>query len=92
MKAYYLVCYDIADERRLQKIYQFMKAYGMHIQYSVFLCKLGWQDLQMMKDALNTLVDIQEDDIRIYPIPRSMPVTVLGRGGCIPDGVDLYLS
>jgi CRISPR-associated protein Cas2 len=92
MKENYLVCYDIADEYRLQRVLRHMKARGLHVQYSVFLCKLGWNDLQIMKDSLGKLIEPREDDVRIYPLPASLQVTAMGRGGRIPEGVDLYLS
>ncbi|WP_353685943.1 CRISPR-associated endonuclease Cas2 [Thermodesulfovibrio sp. 3462-1] len=50
MKAAYLVCYDIADEKRLARIYRFMKGKGLHLQYSVFYCVLTPQQLKNLKD------------------------------------------
>ena len=49
MKSPYLVCYDIADEKRLTRIYRLMKGRGLHIQYSVFYCVLTWQELKKTK-------------------------------------------
>lgn len=92
MKEHYLVCYDITDDHRLQRVLRFMKARGLHVQYSVFLCELAWNDLQILKDELSRLIDIRKDDVRIYPLPGSLPVTAVGCGGRIPEGVNLYLS
>ena len=34
MRTSYLVCYDIADEKRLRKVFQTMRGYGDHLQFS----------------------------------------------------------
>ena len=40
MRTSYLVCYDICDDKRLRKVFQTMRGYGDHLQYSVFECQL----------------------------------------------------
>nr|WP_281755625.1 CRISPR-associated endonuclease Cas2 [Thermodesulfovibrio islandicus] len=35
MRLPYLVCYDISDEGRLNRVYRFMKGKGFHIQYFI---------------------------------------------------------
>jgi CRISPR-associated protein Cas2 len=39
MRMSYLVCYDIADEGRLRKVFKVV-GYGDHLQFSVFECQL----------------------------------------------------
>lgn len=36
MRNTYIVSYDIADPKRLRKVSKTMKAWGDHLQYSVF--------------------------------------------------------
>lgn len=45
MRFSYLVCDDISDEKRLRKVFQAMRGYGDHLQYSVFECQLTAVDL-----------------------------------------------
>lgn len=92
MKANYLVCYDIREERRLVKVYNHTKRWGLHIQYSVFHCRLTWQELIELKRGLKEIIDEKEDDIRIYPLPQEMKVLVMGCGDRIPEGVNIFLS
>ncbi len=92
MKAPYLVCYDISDDRRLTKVYRFLKTQGIHVQYSVFLCQLNWPELLDLKKHLSALIDPKEDDIRIYPLPGDLQVIVFGRGDRIPEGVTIFLE
>jgi len=93
MEATYLVCYDIADNRRLQRICNFMKGMGFHLQYSVFLCRLTWRELGALKVTIvgalkvtiEELIEPSEDDVRIYPLPSRSLVFALGRG---PEAVE----
>ncbi|HID06416.1 MAG TPA: CRISPR-associated endonuclease Cas2 [Armatimonadetes bacterium] len=79
------MCYDIADDRRLQRICNLMKGLGFHLQYSVFLCRLTWKELKVLKMAIEELIEPSEDDVRIYPLGTSSLVFALGRG---PEGAE----
>jgi len=92
MKADYLVCYDITAPGRLARVYRYMRQRGVHLQYSVFHCRLTWPELQRLKQGLAELIRADEDDVRIYPVPAAGPTHVLGRGDRVPGGVDLYLE
>lgn len=92
MKASYLVCYDIAGPRRLSRVYRFMKGRGIHLQYSVFYCRLTWSELLQLKEKLEIMINKKADDVRIYPLPSGYKVAVLGCGDRVPDGVDIYVE
>lgn len=92
MKANYLVCYDISDPVRLTRVLKYMKGRGVHLQYSVFFCSLTWPGLKQMKERLKDFINIEKDDIRIYPLPSGCKVKVLGLGARIPEGVDLLMD
>jgi CRISPR-associated protein Cas2 len=91
MQTKYLVCYDIADNARLARVYRFMKDHGAHLQLSVFLCSLTWPELGELKSALSELIDDAQDDVRIYPLPSGESFVTLGRGDRVPEGVWLQL-
>ena len=92
MTANYLVCYDISEPRRLARVYKLMKGKGLHIQYSVFHCSLTWSNLLEIKGKLNYLIDEEEDDIRIYPLPAEEKVIIMGCGDRVPDGVEIFME
>ena len=52
MRNVYLVCYDVADDKRLRKTYKKMCGFGDPVQYSVFRCELSPTEKQLMKEAL----------------------------------------
>ncbi len=92
MKANYLVCYDIAEPKRLARVYRFMKGQGIHLQYSVFHCSLTWQQLLQLEEKISWLIDEEEDDVRIYPLPSNGKMIVMGCGDRVPEGVELFIS
>ena len=91
MKANYIVCYDICDGGRLTKVYKHLKERGVHLQYSVFHCRLTWPELLELKTILKEEIDEKCDDIRIYPLPGNMDVVVMGCGDRVPEGVEIFL-
>ncbi|MCB1144582.1 MAG: CRISPR-associated endonuclease Cas2 [Leptospiraceae bacterium] len=73
MKAYYLLMYDIVNPKRLQKIHKICKGYGQQIQYSVFLCQLTREDLEILKGKLSKWVNTDDQIlfIRIKPVKKT---------------------
>lgn len=89
MKSPYLICYDIADELRLNRVYRFMRERGFHIQYSVFYCILTNHELREIQAGIQRIIHPRYDDVRIYPLPKDSLVAVLGVGDRIPEGVEV---
>jgi CRISPR-associated protein Cas2 len=63
MRTSYLVCYDICDDKRLRKVFQLMRGYGDHLQYSVFECQLTATDLVRLRAALSAIIHHIEDQV-----------------------------
>ncbi len=63
MRQSYLVCYDICDEKRLRKVFQIMRGYGDHLQYSVFECQLTSSDLVRCRADLAAVIHHKEDQV-----------------------------
>ncbi len=86
----YLICYDIRDPQRLQRVYNFLRGHGRHIQYSVFLCQTDRRRLLTIINQLEALIEHTEDDVRIYSLPEDHTVAVLGQGDRTPESVYLF--
>jgi len=63
MRISYLVCYDICDDKRLRKVFQTMRGYGDHLQYSVFECQLTATDLARCRAELAKIILHKEDQV-----------------------------
>lgn len=74
----YLVCYDIADPRRLRRVHRELKSCALPVQYSVFLALMSPRQVKQLMKRLEELIDTRRDDIRAYPIPDHPEVDWLG--------------
>ena len=63
MRQSYLVCYDIADDRRLRKVFKLMRGFGDHLQYSVFECQFTPSDLVRCRTELARIIKHNEDQV-----------------------------
>jgi CRISPR-associated protein Cas2 len=63
MRSSILVCYDIADDKRLRQVFRTMRAYGDHLQFSVFECQLNPSDLVRLRDDLSKIIHHLEDQV-----------------------------
>lgn len=65
MRHRYLVCYDIADPKRLRAVFKKMHGFGDPVQYSVFRCDLSPAERVLLIEALHRLINHREDRVMI---------------------------
>ncbi len=63
MRTSYLICYDICDDKRLRRVFQIMRKFGDHLQYSVFECQLTAMDLVRCRAELAKAINQKEDQV-----------------------------
>jgi CRISPR-associated protein Cas2 len=77
---FYLICYDIADDRRRDRVSRFLEGYGLRIQKSVFECVLTPDQSALLQRRLQTprYLNPSEDQIRFYPMsPRHRQMVLI---------------
>ncbi len=67
----WLICYDVRNPRRLQKVYKIMRGYGDHIQLSVFRCVLTAQRYEELRARLLETIKPSEDQVLFFPLGRA---------------------
>lgn len=87
-KRVWLIAYDIADPKRLKRIHRYLKRDAMPVQYSLFVARASAARIGAVWAGLAGLIDEKRDDVRIYLVPSTPSVAVLGRRA-LPEGVDL---
>ena len=65
MRNYVLVTYDIANPKRLKKVYKTMRGFGDGFQNSLFLCQLSEKEEAIMRSKLEEIIKSTEDQIAI---------------------------
>lgn len=78
---FWVVSYDIPNDKRRRKVSKLLEGYGRRVQFSVFECELDEVKCSQLELRLKREIDEQEDDIRFYPLNRAdlKRVRLLGR-------------
>lgn len=63
MRNSYIVSYDISDSKRLRQVFKAMRAWGDHLQFSVFECQLTRMDLVRLRAKLDEIIHHDEDQV-----------------------------
>ena len=67
MALFYVVCFDISDDRTRYRVVKVLKGYGYRVQKSVFECpRLTERQLLTLMDRLGRLIDMTTDTVRFY--------------------------
>lgn len=74
----YLVCYDITDPKRLNRVARYLQKYACRVQYSVFATQIRTLRLDEVLEGLDHIIEPKLDDIRAYPLPPAGDVAILG--------------
>lgn len=67
----YLVCYDIADPKRLRRVATACEDYGYRKQYSVFLVRVSTTDFVRLRSRLYDIIDLNADQVLFIPLTES---------------------
>lgn len=65
---FYVICFDVHDDKRLRKISNEMENFGTRVQRSVFECHLEAAQLQELQRRLSDLMEPAEDQVRYYSL------------------------
>ncbi len=73
---YILITYDVdttskEGARRLRCVAKACMDYGQRVQNSVFECKVTDAQLCILKNAINNIIDIKKDSVRVYYLSRN---------------------
>lgn len=75
MRRDFLVAYDICDPGRLRRVFQIMRGFGDHLQYSVFRCALSNREKVQLIAKLSEVIHHGEDQVMLVDLggvsPRS---------------------
>jgi CRISPR-associated protein Cas2 len=90
----YIVCYDIPDDTRRNKVATLLEGYGERRQYSVFECHLKDSQFAKLWEKLATLIDESQDSILCYPLSQQAKKRVRSLGIASPflEDPDYYLA
>ena len=65
---HYLICYDIAHDRRRRRLTRVLEGYGHRLHESAFQARLRPAQLSRLNLRIATLLDLHADRLTIYPL------------------------
>ena len=65
---FYVISYDIPDNRRRNQLAKVLKGFGTRVQYSVFEAHLTRPQFEEMQRAVGRVIDTSEDSVRYYAL------------------------
>ena len=80
-----LVCYDIANPKRLSRVAKICKMFGERVQKSVFECHLTRLKYTRLVNILNRMIDPSVDLLRFYRLAGQVNLECFGAVGKTED-------
>ncbi len=65
MKSWYLICYDVRDDKRLRQTAKTLAGFGLRLQESVFRCWLSERDVERLRWELTRVLEPEDDVLYI---------------------------
>jgi CRISPR-associated protein Cas2 len=80
-KSFYVVVYDISNNKRRTKLHTALMNYGSPVQYSVFECILEKTEYNQLKETVRKIIRPRLDHVRYYRFCASCrdKIEVIGR-------------
>ena len=88
---FYVIAYDIPDDRRRTKIHKILSGFGTWTQYSLFECFLSKKELVQLKAKLAKHLEETQDSVRFYPLCVNCVEKVETVGSSPPNEDILYI-
>ena len=64
----FIVCYDIADDRRRDRMAVMLLNFGRRVQESVFVADLDTERASAMGQEIRKIVEAVEDCVHVFPL------------------------
>lgn len=91
MSKLYLIAYDLSNDKRRTKLHKALCGFGKWTQYSLFECYLNEKELIQLHHKINSIINRQQDNVRIYPLCPTCQKKVETIGSAPPSEDKLYL-
>lgn len=90
MRQVHLITYDISDDRRRDEVFQILRAFGDHMQFSVFRCETSDSELVRLRARLAEAIHPHFDQVLfadLGPVDGRgrTAITAVGRPYTHPD-------
>lgn len=78
---FFVVAYDISNDKRRTKVHKTLSGFGQWTQYSLFECHLNDKQYLSLRHKLDDLLAVDEDSVRFYEMCAACTAKVETVGG-----------
>lgn len=64
----YVCTYDVANDKRRNRLFDLLMDHGEHVQFSVFLCSLTLTEMKRLSSTANEIIHRDEDQLLVIDI------------------------
>ena len=65
---YVMVSYDVVEDKKRNRLFKYLKDFGVPVQKSVFERDLSPEQLDRMVKGVERIIDLKSDKVRYYPL------------------------
>lgn len=93
MRKFFVIAYDIANDKRRLILSKLLLGYGQRVQYSVFEAYLSDTDLLMLLHRIQEIIDPEEDKVYFYQLCASCKdkTARIGKASAIKVDADFWI-
>lgn len=78
-KKHILLCYDISDKRRLQKLQRHVSQNLLQIQYSIYYGVLSNAQISELIIQIGKIINPHHDDVKLYEVEPLAKAFLVGK-------------
>lgn len=78
-KTHFLLCYDIANSQRLQRIQRLVSKQMLQLQYSMYYAVLTRQQMDKLLESIRQILNVHHDDLRVYVVEPIEQAFLVGK-------------
>lgn len=75
----FLVCYDIAEPKRLRRVHRLVKGFAIGGQKSFYECWLTRNDFVELEDHLKEIMDLSSDKVHFFQLDLQIEPIFIGQ-------------
>jgi CRISPR-associated protein Cas2 len=87
---FYVIAYDIPDDKRRTKMHKVLSGFGTWTQFSLFECFLSRKEMVLLRSKLAEHLR-EEESVRFYPLCAQCLGKVKTGGGSQPHEESVFL-
>ena len=88
----YVICYDLTDDRRRDRLAKTLLDYGKRIQHSVFVAHLDDELLERMMARVRGVIEDREDRVHVFAMCGTCEGKVIALGTAeVPKDAEFYI-